>query len=382
MTDDDGRFVLPQLPEVTYDVWVRGYGIVDSTPVSASPGEQLTLRTTVAATPQEAAQVYPANYWYSLLEVPPKSEFPGTGPEGNGISPDMQRQEQWIDLMKQGCQLCHQLGNQVTREVTHMQSMGFDSTVAAWDHRVQAGIRGGQMSGFMNRFGRERGLQMYADWTDRISAGEVPAAPDRPRGQERNVVITMWDWGRDTSYIHDEIVTDKRNPRVNAGGPVYGVDGGHGALVEVNPLRNSARSTTIPVLDQQENPAVTRFAARFPVPSLFYGDEALWTEPADPHNPMMDHKGRVWMTSKVRGNTIPGVVSGGFIKPVRPVPSHASKQPPGLLLRPRVRRVQPDRHLLRNTPFAVRRRRRPHALFQRRWGCGGVDQHEGVRRDR
>ena len=305
VTDDDGRFVLPQLPEVSYDVWVRGYGLVDSTPVSASPGEQLTLRTTVAATPQEAAQVYPANYWYSLLEVPPKSEFPGTGPEGNGISPDMQRQEQWIDLMKQGCQLCHQLGNQVTREVTHMQSMGFDSTVAAWDHRVQAGIRGGQMSGFMNRFGRERGLQMYADWTDRISAGEVPAAPDRPRGQERNVVITMWDWGRDTSYIHDEIVTDKRDPRVNAGGPVYGVDGGHGALVEVNPLRNSARSITIPVLDQQENPAVTRFAARFPVPSLFYGDEALWTEPADPHNPMMDHKGRVWMTSKVRGNTIP-----------------------------------------------------------------------------
>ena len=62
VTDDDGRFVLPQLPEVTYDVWVRGYGLVDSTPVSASPGEELTLRTTVAATPQEAAQVYPVRY--------------------------------------------------------------------------------------------------------------------------------------------------------------------------------------------------------------------------------------------------------------------------------------------------------------------------------
>ena len=263
-----------------------------------------------------------------------------------------------------------------------MQSMGFDSTVAAWDHRVQAGIRGGQMSGFMNRFGRERGLQMYADWTDRISAGEVPAAPDRPRGQERNVVITMWDWGRDTSYIHDEIVTDKRNPRVNAGGPVYGVDGGHGALVEVNPLRNSARSTTIPVLDQQENPAVTRFAARFPVPSLFYGgrgalDRACRSAQPDDgsQRARLDDVEGAWQHD-------PGVVSGGFIKPVRPVPSHASKQPPGLLLRPRVRRVQPDRHLLRNTPFAVRRRRRPHALFQRRWGCGGVDQHEGVRRDR
>ena len=305
VTDDDGRFVLPQLPEATYAVWIRGYGLVDSTPVSASPGEEVTLNATVAATPQEAAEVYPANYWYSLLEVPPRSEFPGTGPEGNGISPDMQRQEQWIDLMKQGCQLCHQLGNKLTREVTHMQTMGFDSTVAAWDHRVKTGIRGAQMDTRMNRFGRQRGLQMYADWTDRIAAGEVPDAPARPSGQERNVVVSMWDWGRDTSYIHDEIVTDKRNPNVNAGGPVYGVDAGHGALLAVNPLRNSARIITIPVLDHPDNPARTRFATRFPVPSLFYGDEALWTEPADPHNPMMDHKGRVWMTSKVRGNTVP-----------------------------------------------------------------------------
>ena len=26
---------------------------------------------------------------------------------------------------------------------------------------------------------------------------------------ERNAVITMWDWGTETSYMHDEIVTDK-----------------------------------------------------------------------------------------------------------------------------------------------------------------------------
>ena len=75
------------------------------------------------------------------------------------------------------CQLCHQLGNQVTREITHLNHLNLDSTYEAWDHRVQVGIRGGFMSGFMNRFGRERGLEMYAEWTDRIAAGEVP-----PRG--------------------------------------------------------------------------------------------------------------------------------------------------------------------------------------------------------
>ena len=305
VTDDDGRFLLPELPNASYDVWVRGYGLVDSAKVTAVPGVDLTLTARVARTAQEAAQVYPANYWYGLLEVPDASEFPGTGPDGNGISPNMQSQQQWIDVMKQGCQLCHQLGNQLTREIAHMRELQFDSTVAAWDHRVQTGIRGGFMNTVMNRFGRDSGLRMYADWTDRIAAGEVPTAPERPRGRERNVVVTLWDWGLETSYIHDEITTDKRNPHVNAGRPVYGVDGGHGALVEVDPSNHTARFITIPVRDDPDNQARSRFATQFPVPSLFWGNEALWTEPADPHNPMMDQAGRVWMTSKVRGTTAP-----------------------------------------------------------------------------
>ena len=35
VTGDDGRFTLPELPNATYDVWVRGYGLVDSKPVKA-----------------------------------------------------------------------------------------------------------------------------------------------------------------------------------------------------------------------------------------------------------------------------------------------------------------------------------------------------------
>ena len=87
VTDDDGRFVLPELPDAIYDVWVRGYGLVDSEPVASRPGADVNLYATLARTPEEAGRVYPANYWYSLLEVPPRSEFPGTGPGGNGISP-------------------------------------------------------------------------------------------------------------------------------------------------------------------------------------------------------------------------------------------------------------------------------------------------------
>ena len=77
VTDDDGRFVLPQLPDASYDVWVRGYGLADSEPVAAQAGDDLVLAAAYPETPQEEAVVYPANYWYSLLEVPPASCVPG-----------------------------------------------------------------------------------------------------------------------------------------------------------------------------------------------------------------------------------------------------------------------------------------------------------------
>ena len=305
VTDDEGRFLLPDLPDALYTVWVRGYGLVDSKPVSLRVGADITLKTFVAESAAEAAQIYPANYWYSLLEVPDASEFPGTGDAGNGISEGMRNQAQWIDMTKQGCQLCHQLGNKLTRSIDHLDHLGFESSTEAWHYRTAIGIRGPFMSAFAGRFGRDRGMGMYADWTDRIAAGETPAAPDRPSGIERNVVVTMWDWGNESSYIHDEITTDKRNPMLNAGGKVYGVDGGHGTLLELDTETNEFRTIEIAVKDNADNPAVTRFAQEFPVPSVFYGDEALWEGPADPHNPMFDELGRIWMTTKVRGNILP-----------------------------------------------------------------------------
>ena len=276
VTDDRGRFVLPQLPEATYDVWVRGYGLVDSAKVQLSPGrEDVTLTGVVAPNEQAAAQYYPGNYWYSLIEPPPAHEFPGTGPDGNGIAENLQSQGAWVDIMKQGCQLCHQLGNTATRVVQHLDD--FDSTVAAWDHRVQTGQRGNSMSGAMNRFGRQ-------------------------------LVVTLWDWGTDSSFIHDEIATDKRNPTINGGGPVYGVSAGHGTLTVVDPVANSAVELTIPVRPDDPDNVPSRFPQTQLQPSYYWGDQLLWgrggpdghENSADPHNPMMDQKGRVWMTSTVR----------------------------------------------------------------------------------
>ena len=43
VTDDRGRFVLPDLPKAKYKVWVRGYGLVDSPKVKSEPGKSLDL---------------------------------------------------------------------------------------------------------------------------------------------------------------------------------------------------------------------------------------------------------------------------------------------------------------------------------------------------
>jgi hypothetical protein len=104
------------------------------------------------------------------------------------------------------------------------------------------------MSARFTQVGRARALAMYADWTDRVARGELPsAAPSRPQGRERNVVITMWDFGTPKTYLHDEISSDKRNPTVNPNGPIYGAtEESTQFLPVVNPADNSA--TQVPLV--------------------------------------------------------------------------------------------------------------------------------------
>ncbi len=297
VTDDQGRYLIPDLPEATYDVWARGYGLVDSRRVRVTPGSSQNLTAVTAPDPHAAAQYYPAAYWFSLIEVPEKSEFPGTGPQGNGISPSIGSQSAWVRSLKSGgCMACHQLGNKATREIP--AALGeFASTAAAWDRRIQSGQAGGSMVGGLNRLGRPRALEMFADWTDRIMAGEVPPAPPRPQGEERNVVITQWDWADPTAYLHDEASTDKRDPTVNAYGPIYGALEASADYVPVlDPISNTASQVVLPVRDPN-----TPVASGPPLqPSPYWGEEAIWDSKANAHNPMLDGEGRVWLTSRVR----------------------------------------------------------------------------------
>src|SRR5262249_326215 len=54
VTDDAGRFVIPDLPEAKYKVWVRGYGLVDSQPIETNRGKNLAMKAVLAPNPRAA----------------------------------------------------------------------------------------------------------------------------------------------------------------------------------------------------------------------------------------------------------------------------------------------------------------------------------------
>ena len=312
VTDDEGRYVLPDLPQASYDVWVRGYGLVDSPKQRARPGTTLNLRATPAPNPRAAAEYYPAGYWYSLMRVPAESEFPGTGAEGNGINPNFKSQADYVRLLKNNsCLGCHQMGSKGTREL-HPALGTFESTVKAWEQRLKAGQAGGAMFGQVQQSG-PRTLQMFADWTDRIAAGELPPAPPRPQGIERNVVITMWDWADPKAYLHDLVSTDRRNPTLNANGLLYGVlEASADYLPVLDPMTHTVSRVPVTLRDPNIPPASPPQVAG---PSPYWGTEPIWTSKATVHNPMFDEKGRVWITSRVRGPNNPDFCKAGSSHP-------------------------------------------------------------------
>ena len=289
VTDDRGRFLIPQLPKASYRVWVRGYGLVDSKKVKARIGDRLRLKAAIAPNEGSAAQYYPSIYWYSMLGIPDKAEFP----IGKAAS-----QEQWLNVVKtNGCVGCHALGTAATRTVP--KALGhFKSSQEAWVRRITSGQAMTQMVNAIARTDTERMLKQFADWTDRVAMGEVPAArPPRPQGVERNVVITLWDWSNEKAYLHDEASTDKRNPTVNAYGKLYGATEESTDLLPVlDPKTHTATELEHPVRDPE-----TPSSKEHPMaPSPYWGREPIWDSHTTTHNPMLDEQARVWFTARVR----------------------------------------------------------------------------------
>ena len=286
VTDDQGRYVIPDLPKANYEVFARGYGLLDTAKVRSEPGKVVNF-TAKTASPKDAAEIYPAIYWYSMLKVPAKGEFP----VGN-----VKSQPEWLNVVKtNGCFTCHSLGNKATRTIPAV--FADMKSEDAWARRILSGQAMNSMATAIGRVDTQRAIKEFAGWTDRIAAGELPAAkPQRPQGRERNVVITQWDFSDPKHYLHDIVSTDKRKPTLNPNGLIYGaVENSSDMIPVLDPVNHRASSFQMPVRD----PKAHNFKDDPMSPSPYWGTEPIWQGQTTTHNPMYDDKGRVWWTSRV-----------------------------------------------------------------------------------
>jgi streptogramin lyase len=304
VTDESGRYLIPDLPSAKYSVWVRGYGLADSPKVDAALGARLDLEALIAPDAAAAAQLYPAAYWYAMMRIPEEGETEKLRGGRNGYL-------MWMKNM--GCIGCHQLGSLATR--TLPKSLGtFKSSQAAWLRRIQSGQAGRQMIDIAQGALAGIPIRYLADWTDRIAAGELPATtPARPSGIERNLVATVRDWSGGKAYLHDLSGTDRRNPTINANGPLYGTpELSTDDFPVLDPSRNIATTIKAPVRDAEtptthDDPVIA--------PSPYWGEERIWNSRAVAHNPMLDRTGRVWYTARIRAAANPAFCKQGSSHP-------------------------------------------------------------------
>jgi hypothetical protein len=315
VTDDQGRYVVPDLPTANYEVWVRGYGLVDSPRLRAKPGQHLNLAAVPAPSEAAAAHYYPAIYWFTMMKLPPASDFGGATEIPKNITPEVWRQR----MNNVDCIGCHQLGQESTRTIP--ESLGkFGSGAEAWMRRIQSGQAGEMMT---NRIAGQLGsvpFKYFGEWTDRVAKGELPKnKPPRPQGLERNVVVTWWEWSTPEKYLHDLISSDRRNPTVNANGPLYGSpEYSTDNMPILDPKTHKVTFFKMPVRDAEmpESLGPGHAASVKPLAdSPYYGGEKLWDTRANNHNAMFDKKGRVWMAANVRGMDNPDFCKKGSEHP-------------------------------------------------------------------
>jgi hypothetical protein len=230
------------------------------------------------------------------------------------MSEHVRTQGHWLVKLKtHACNSCHQLGNKPTR--TMMKELGeFKNSYEAWAHRIQVGPAAEVMVRDLSEIDTQVALKNFADWTDRIAAGELPKTkPNRPQGVERNVVVTLWDWGDAKTYLHDEIASDKRNPTVNANGKIYSAtEDSTDNLPILDPKTNSVSYYMMKPRDENTPGGSFIQSGNFPrLPSPYWGSEMIWHSQTTPHNPMLDQDGRLWLTARIRGPQTPAFCRKG-----------------------------------------------------------------------
>jgi len=155
----------------------------------------------------DGATIYPAAYWYAMMKIPEEAQVAALAGGRNGYL-------MWMKNM--GCVGCHHLGNLATRTIP--ESLGsFKSSQEAWLRRLQSGPGGRPDDQHRAGHAGRNSNSLSGGLTDRIAAGEVPAAqPARPSGVERNIVATVRDWSDRQGLLARSVGNRSRHPSVNA----------------------------------------------------------------------------------------------------------------------------------------------------------------------
>jgi len=182
VTDDAGRFVIPDLPAADYQVWVRGYGLSDSDKTAAKPGATVNLTAKIAATPADAAKVYPAIYWYSMQKLPTPSEVSKLS---GGV-------DQYVASIK-NLRASAAIRSDSSRRARFRPRSGTAR---------KAGCGASSRVRPAARCSRRRRTSSAACRRNTSATGPIASRPascrtrshPRPHGIERNVVATVYDW--------------------------------------------------------------------------------------------------------------------------------------------------------------------------------------------
>ena len=218
VTDDQGRYVVPDLPKAKYKVWVRGLRARRLAEGRRRARQAAESPRRAAPNEAAAAQYYPAIYWYSMLKIPDADQFGGKSNIPANIT-----QSDWLTVVKNRAASAAISSASCRRGRSRRRSASSTRRRTAWIRRVQSGQAAPFMLNPLTQVLGSAPFKYFGDWTDRIAKGELPhSKPARPQGVERNIVVTTWEWGDPKQYLHDLIASDRRYPTVNAYGPLYG----------------------------------------------------------------------------------------------------------------------------------------------------------------
>ena len=316
VTDEQGRYVIPDLPAVNYSVWVRGYGLVDSPKMRAKPGQHRRSHSGAGTERCRGGALLSGD----LLVLAVESSR-GKRVERRLALNDPGLQSKQANFLRQmkniGCIGCHQLGQEATRTIPAQFGV-FKTGEEAWIRRLQSGLAGEEMTGEAGFFSAAP-LKYFGEWTDRLAKGELPkTTPPRPQGVERNVVITTWEWGDEkTLHARSDFVGSAQSDCQCLWSAVR--------LARIcqrrhaNPGSENEQCVVLQAAcagSEHAGSARLRLQRCKPMqPSAYWGDEKIWNTKANNHNAMFDKKGRVWLAASVRGMDNPAFCKKGSNHP-------------------------------------------------------------------